>query len=177
MLYRDSWSGRIVTGDTVEYNAATNVLKERTGKTVLSNVELHGFGAQDTKEAAITFKGARTNSSIVTHCSIHNSMAWGVGIKDSNNIEFTNNFIFNTRPFGFVIDTATNVTIDSNILIKVVGRDVEGGAGTGSMSYRDKEGGFAICSVYDSDRACINVTTSNNIVANSINAGYWAVGH
>jgi len=38
MLYRDSWSGRIVTGDTVEYNAATNVLKERTGKTVLSNV-------------------------------------------------------------------------------------------------------------------------------------------
>ena len=160
-----------MTGDTVEYNAATNVLKERTGKTVLSNVELHGFGAQDTKEAAITFKGARTNSSIVTHCSIHNSMGWGVGIKDSNNIEFTNNFIFNTRPFGFVIDTATNVTIDSNILMKVVSRGTEEG------SYRDKEGGMAICTVYDSDRACINVTTSNNIVANSINAGYWAVGH
>lgn len=166
-----------MTGDSVEYNVLTNKLTERTGKTVMSDVELHGFGAQDTKEAAITFKGAKTNSSSVTHCSIHNSMAWGVGIKDSDNIEFSNNFIFNTRPLGFVVDTATNVTIDSNIIIKVVSREMEGGAGTGSTSYRDKEGGMAICSLYDSERACINVTATNNIVANSVNAGYWAVGH
>jgi hypothetical protein len=72
----------------------------------MSNVEIHGFGGMDTTEASIDFKNAQTLSSSVKSCAIHNSLGWGAQIKSSNNIEFSNNFIFNTRPFGLVVDIA-----------------------------------------------------------------------
>jgi hypothetical protein len=56
--------------------------------------------------------------------------------------------------------------------MKTVDRELEG-----SGSYKDKEGGMAICAVYNSDKSCINVTTTGNIVANSATSGYWAMAH
>lgn len=58
----------------------------------------------DTTEAAISFVGAKTNASSVTNCAIHNSLGWGALIKGSKDVEFSNNYIFNTRPFGLVVD-------------------------------------------------------------------------
>jgi hypothetical protein len=138
----------------------------------MTDVEIHGFGGMDTTEAAINFVNVETLPSSVTNCVIHNSLVWGTLIKNSNNIEFSNNYIFNVRPLAMVIDFAKNITIDSNIIMKVVSRETEG-----SGSYKDKEGGMAICAVYKSDAGCSNITTTNNIVANALTVGYWAIGH
>ena len=56
--------------------------------------------------------------------------------------------------------------------MKVVSREMEG-----SGSYKDKEGGMAICALYTSEIICTNITTINNIVAASITSGYWAMAH
>ena len=138
----------------------------------MNDVEIHGFGGMDTTEAALNFVGAKTLPSQVKNCAIHNSLGWGSLIKSSKDVEFSNNFIFNSRPFGLVVDLSQNLIIDSNIIMKVVSRSMEG-----SGSYKDKEGGMAICAVYASEASCKNVTTTNNIVANAVTAGYWAMAH
>lgn len=56
--------------------------------------------------------------------------------------------------------------------MKVSSREVEG-----SGSYKDKEGGMAICAVYASGDTCTNITTTSNIVAAAVTNGYWAMGH
>jgi hypothetical protein len=56
--------------------------------------------------------------------------------------------------------------------MKVVSREMQG-----SGSYKDKEGGMAICAVYSSDKTCTNVTATINIVANAVTNGYWAMAH
>jgi len=56
--------------------------------------------------------------------------------------------------------------------MKVVSRGM-----AGSGSYKDKEGGMAICAVYASDKTCTNVTANNNIVADASTNGYWAMAH
>ena len=138
----------------------------------MNDVEVHGFGGMDTTEAAINFVGAKTLPSHVINCVVHNSLGWGTLIKQSTQIEFKNNYIFNTRPFGLVVDFSQDLIIDSNIIMKVLSRETEG-----SGSYKDKEGGMAICAVYASDISCTNITTTNNIVAAAVTNGYWAMAH
>ena len=126
----------------------------RNGQTVMSAVEIYGFGGQDTMEAAINFKNAKILPSSVTNCAIHNSLGWGARILHSGGdvtkratglaageaggIVFSNNFIFNVRPHGLVVSYSKNGIVDGNIIMKVVGR------GKDTDSYKDREGGIVL---------------------------------
>ena len=185
-ITESTWSGRIVTSDTAEF--LNGQIVARNGQTVMSAVEIYGFGGQDTMEAAINFKNAKILPSSVTNCAIHNSLGWGARILHSGGdvtkratglaageaggIVFSNNFIFNVRPHGLVVSYSKNGIVDGNIIMKVVGR------GKDTDSYKDREGGIVFgWGDFADDTRMGNFTMNSNIVANARTAAYWARGH
>jgi len=70
-----------LTGESTEFSNGQLIV--RKGQTLMNDVEVHGFGGMDTTEAAINFVGAKSFSSHVINCVIHNSLGWGAFIKQS----------------------------------------------------------------------------------------------
>jgi hypothetical protein len=70
----------------------------------MDNVEVYNCSQMDTYDAAIGWDAAATLESSVTNSAIHNGLGWAVHIENSKNVVFSNNVMFNFRPFGLVVD-------------------------------------------------------------------------
>jgi len=75
------------------------------------------------------------------------------------------------RPVGLGVQTSNNITIDGNIVARVVQRTTF----FCSLCY-DKEAGMSICAYHWPDN-CKDVSVTNNIVAGVFYAGYLAPAH
>jgi hypothetical protein len=96
----------------------------------------------DTFKAALRFEKSVQGYSEITNCAVHNGLGWAVNIKSAANILLKNNNFFNFRPVGVGIEGARNITVDGNVLLHVVEREVTG-------DYIDKRGGFLMCTYND----------------------------
>jgi len=114
----DSWGGQIVTSDTYEImNGQLNFL---TGQTILDHVEIYNCSQWDTFKSALRFESAATRWSSVTNSAIHNGLGWGIRIDKSANIHLKDNVIYEFRPVGVTVESSRNITIDGNLLMRVV---------------------------------------------------------
>jgi len=143
----------------------------RYGQTIMDSVEIYNCSQMDSYDAALMWENAETLQSSVTNSAIHNGLGWGVRIEASKNIEFSNNVMYDFRPFGLVVDYSSDLTINNNVLIKVVERTTI----EANWNYVDRKGGYAICAVYASSAGCKNVTVNDNIAAGVTMAGFWAM--
>lgn len=73
---------------------------DRTGSTIMRNVEIFNCSQIDTLKAALRFESAATHYSEVSNCSFHNGYAWGFRAVGSANINITGNIFHNFRPIG-----------------------------------------------------------------------------
>jgi len=164
-----SWGARILTSDSVELDT-TGTIKMRHGQTIMDSVEIYNCSQMDSYDAALMWENAKTLPSRVTNSAIHNGLGWAVRIESSANIEFSNNVMYDFRPFGLVVDYSSDLIINNNVLIKVVERTTI----EANWNYVDRKGGYAICAVYASSASCTNVTVNDNIAAGIAMAGFWA---
>jgi hypothetical protein len=100
----DSWGGRILTGDSMEFSDGEIVFKY--GQTIMDNVEVYNCSQMDTYDAAVGWYAATFLESSVTNSAIHNGLGWAVHIENSKNVVFENNVMFNFRPFGLVVEAS-----------------------------------------------------------------------
>jgi len=91
----------------------------RSGATHIDSVEFFNCSQIDTQKAAVRFKNAATLSSSVTNSALHNGYSWAVYIAGSQNIEFSNNVVFNFRPVGVNIGRSNNIKIDGNVIAHI----------------------------------------------------------
>jgi len=167
-----SWGARILTSDSVELDTTGNI-RMRYGQTIMDSVEIYNCSQMDSYDAALMWENAKTLQSSVTNSAIHNGLGWGVRIEASANVVFSNNVLYDFRPFGVVADYSSDLVINENVLIKVVERTTI----EANWNYVDRKGGYAICAVYASSAACTNVTVNDNIAAGAPMAGFWAMMH
>lgn len=166
----ESWGGQIVTSDTQEMYGTEMI--DRTGSTIMQNVEIFNCSQIDTFKAAVRFESAATHASSVTNCSIHNGYSWGLNIMGSSNINVSNNVFFNFRPIGLGVQKSRNCTVDNNIVGGIVDRTtVEAGDGV-----VDKAGGISICAYQEGDE-CPDMFVRNNIIAGAVYGGLVMPGH
>jgi hypothetical protein len=137
----------------------------------MDSVEIYNCSQMDSYDAALMWENAKTLQSSVTNSAIHNGLGWGVRIETSKNVVFSNNVMYDFRPFGLVVDYSSDLVINNNVLIKVVERTTI----EANWSYVDRKGGYAICAVYTSSASCTNVTVNDNIAAGVTMAGFWAM--
>lgn len=89
------------------------------GLTILDNVEFNYMGQNHTEKAALRFDHSNrpdtgvTEYSSVSNCVIHDAGSWGLSVFWSRNINITNTDVFTTYAVGAVIDSVTNVHLDS----------------------------------------------------------------
>jgi len=112
----ESWGCQIVTSDTVEIDVTTMEIKQRTGQMNLHNVEVYNCSQIDTERAAIRFEGATTLPSSIINSTFHNGLGWGGRFKNAANLILQNNIWFSFRPVAVAIDSARNITFDSNFV-------------------------------------------------------------
>jgi hypothetical protein len=170
----EAYGCQMVTSDTVEYDGITNSLKYRTGMMILDNVEMYNCSQQDTFKSALRFENALTLPSSITNCTFHNGLGWGVSIKRSANILFQDNILYNFRPIGFRVSYSKNVTVDNNVVSKIVERLTFGGGGFAT----DRRAAYTICAFEAAmgEMGCEAVVT-NNIAAGAPFAGFLVAGH
>lgn len=107
-----------MTSDTYEImNGQLNFL---TGQTILDHVEIYNCSQWDTFKSALRFESAATKWSSVTNSAIHNGLGWGIRIDKSANIHLKDNVIYEFRPVGVTVESSRNITIDGNLLMRVV---------------------------------------------------------
>jgi hypothetical protein len=99
-------------------------------------------------------------------------LGWGIRIKQSANILLKNNVIYEFRPVGVAVDFSRAITLDGNLVMRVVQRTTIGT----DEPVEDKSGGFCICSYFDSSDSCTDLTVKNNIAAGVVFAGFVAPG-
>jgi len=110
--------------------------------------------------------------SSITNSAIHNGLGWGANIVTSANINIANNVFYDFRPVGFAVDYSKNITLDGNVLMRVLERTTIEADGM----FEDKRGGFAICSYHDSHSSCTDNTIINNIATGVTFAGFIVPG-
>jgi len=145
---------------------------DRTGTTILSNVEIFNCSQIDTLKAALRFESASTLPSIIMNSTIHNGYSWGLYVMGSSNINITNNVFFNFRPIGLGITKSRNMIIDDNVVAGIVGRTTF----EALDMMVDKAGGISVCS-YGGKEDCPGILVRNNIVAGAVYAGFVMPGH
>jgi len=91
----------------------------RSGATNIDSVEFFNCSQIDTQKAAVRFENAASLKSSVTNSALHNGYSWGVYIAGSQNIEFSNNVVFNFRPVGIMLGSSNNVKIDGNVVAHI----------------------------------------------------------
>lgn len=143
----------------------------RYGKTYMDNVEIYNCSQKDTFRAALRWDANGLGHSSVTNSVVHSGLAWAVNIVSSANVKLQNNVFFGFKALGIVVQTATNITIDGNIVANITDRVLE----TMDMAL-DKEAGMAICS-YNEPDSCSSISVTNNIVAGTVYTGYAMFGH
>jgi len=163
----ESWGGQVITSDTLDININTGEVSVRAGSTILHNVEVYNASQHFTERSAIRFESAIEGHSSVVNCSVHNGLGWSMSIKKSANIHVEGNIFYVSKPIGFRVDTATNVTIKRNVVARVTERIVDG-----SGSFIDKWGAFLICSLEGT--LCKDVFVTDNIAAGVAYAGFVA---
>lgn len=164
----ESWGGQIVTSDTMEF--VNGEIKMRTGMTFMDHVEIYNCSQWDTYKAAIRFENAATGHSSISNCAIHNGLGWGLNIKTSANVHMKDNVFYDFRPVGIAVDYSKNITLDGNVLMRVLERTSIEADGM----FEDKRGGFAICSYFSS--SCSDLKIMNNIATGVTFAGFIVPG-
>jgi hypothetical protein len=112
----------------------------------MDHVEIYNCSQWDTYKAAIRFESAVLGHSSVTNSAIHNGLGWGLNIYTSANIHMKDNVFYDFRPVGIAVDYSRNITLDGNVLMRVLERTSIEADGM----FEDKRGGFAICSYHTS---------------------------
>jgi len=82
------------------------------------------------------------------------------------------NVLYDFRPVGFAVDYSRNITVDGNVLMRVLERTSIEADGM----FEDKRGGFALCSYFDSSSACADLKVMNNIATGVTFAGFIVPG-
>lgn len=168
----ESWGAQIVTSDTVEFDATTGNLTMREGSTILDSVELFNCSQIDTMKAALRFEGANLGWSSVSNSSLHNGYGWGINVKSSANLVFSNNVIFNFRPIGVSFSGSRNVTFDGNVVAQIQQRTT-----IEAKDFEDKEGALVTCTYFGTSDKCPDTYVTNNIVAGAFWVGMTLNGH
>lgn len=146
-------------------------LRFLNGETFLDNVEIYNCSQLDSSNSAIRFDKAVTKHSSVTNCAIHNGLGWGLNIKNSANIYLKNNVFFEFSPVGIAVDYAQNITLDGNVLMSVLEKNIPD-----LGPDFEKRGGFAICAYLSSSATCQDITVINNIATGITFAGFIVPG-
>lgn len=166
----ESWGGQIVTSDTQEMYGSEMI--DRTGSTIMRNVEIFNCSQIDTFKAALRFESAATHYSEVSNCSFHNGYAWGFRAVGSANINITGNIFHNFRPIGLGVQKSRNITIDDNIVSNIIDRTTI----ETLDQVVDKSGAISVCA-YDEEDECADMYVRNNLVAGSVYGGFVMPGH
>lgn len=91
---------------------------------------------------------------------------------NSANIHLKDNVFYDFRPVGIAVDFSQNITLDGNVLMRVLERTSIEADGM----FEDKRGGFAICSYHASHGACSDLQIKNNIATGVTFAGFIVPG-
>jgi hypothetical protein len=162
----ESWGGQIVAGFFMEEDATF-----RYGQVHFDNIELYNMSQIDTFKAAIRWENNAKGHSSVTNCAFHNGYGWAVNVKTSANVLLKDNVIWNFRPVGLGVQTSSNVTVDGNVVGKIVSRTTFAG-----QMLLDKEGAFSICA-YNWPDPCEDISVTNNIAGGVVYGGFLVPGH
>ena len=158
-------------GFFLDFDMATLEMTSRYGQLYMDNVEVYNMSQMDTFKAAIRWENNVQGHSSVTNCAIHNGYSWALHVKTSQNVHIKDNVMWNFRPVGVGVQTSNNITIDGNVLGKVVGRTTFGG-----QKILDKEAGFSICAYHFPD-PCTDIHVTNNIAGGIVYGGFLAPAH
>lgn len=112
--------------------------------------------------------------SSITNSAIHNGLGWGANIDTSANINFANNVFYDFRQIGFAVDYAQNITLDGNVLMRVLDSTI--GEASAAGAWEGKSGGFCICSYQLSHSKCTDNTIINNIATGITMVGFIVPG-
>lgn len=82
------------------------------------------------------------------------------------------NVFYDFRPVGIAVDYSRNITLDGNVLMRVLERTSIEADGM----FEDKRGGFAICSYHTSSAQCSDLSIINNIATGVTFAGFITPG-
>lgn len=163
----ESWGGQIVTGFALDQDIF------RYGQTYMDNIEIFNCSQIDTEKAALRWEDNIMGHSSVTNSVIHHGMSWGVNVKNSQNIIFSNNIVYGFRPIGIQFQSFPhNITFNDNVIGHVVERTTFESDGT----LMDKEGCVAICADSASDK-CTGFEMQRNIAGGCAFAGFLTQGH
>jgi hypothetical protein len=161
----ESWGGQISTGFFIETD-----LTMRAGQTYFDNVEIYNCSQIDTSKAALRWESNVLGNSSVTNSTIHNGYSWAVNIQASSNVVLQNNVFWSFRPLGVVVKSSQNITIDNNIVGKVVDRTTFAG-----QNLVDFAGAYSICALSDGRTGCDNLVVTNNIAGGSVYCGFCTI--
>lgn len=133
------------------------------------------MGQENNFKAAIRFENSMTSAddelkSSIENVVIHESIGWGVSIKNSQNISVKNVDVFKATQIGVSFDGVTNVSADGVNVFGVDRRPI-----IFHDNVVDKECCFAFCS-YD-ELGCTTSSVTNSRVAGCPYAGFITVGH
>jgi hypothetical protein len=93
----------------------------RIGSVALNGVQFTNGGQFDTLNAPLVFLNAQNGnfSSSVTASTFADCQASCLYVKNSNNITFTNNLLYNSYVFGAQVHSTQNLTFERNLIIGV----------------------------------------------------------
>lgn len=102
----EDWGAQILTSDFVEGDGT-----QRSGLTMMDNVEVYNCSQFDTFKAAIRFEASYLSKSVISNCAIHHGLGKGVQLLDAANLTFINNTIFMFVGIGINMESVSNMTI------------------------------------------------------------------
>eukprot|EP00361_Fabrea_salina_P003869 CAMPEP_0202427040 /NCGR_PEP_ID=MMETSP1345-20130828/1320_1 /ASSEMBLY_ACC=CAM_ASM_000843 /TAXON_ID=342563 /ORGANISM="Fabrea Fabrea salina" /LENGTH=3382 /DNA_ID=CAMNT_0049037631 /DNA_START=76 /DNA_END=10221 /DNA_ORIENTATION=+ len=157
----NGWACNVVVSDFLDVNTASGIPVERSGYTEISNVEINRCGQKDLQRAALRFENSNTKTSNVSNIIIKNTETWGVYIKNSANIQFTENVLYNIRWKGIVGENIKDSVFESNLVVNVFDRSLAG-------LNQDTPSAYFLCFKDD----CTEVQIKNNAAAGYAFAGF-----
>ncbi len=161
----ERWGGQIVVVDFKDVNETMF-----QGTVTLKNVEMKRLSQYDTSRAAVRFEQTGTSTdaptSLIHRCSISDSSAWAVAIKQAKGITFTDNVVYKTHRNAFKVEGVTDLVMTGNLFLSNAEREWDA-----SLKLKDHQVAVDLCRG-ELTRTCNNIKVQNNTIAGGKGVGW-----
>jgi len=144
----NGWGFSVVVNDFLDELVDSGPVM-RYGNTDLEHVAFKDCGQLDSNLACIRYQSTGTTSSSISDCSFKDPQTWAIYLDTASNINIESNVILNARWRGVVGLAINDVTFKNNVVIHVFERGY-------TQSILDAAAGFHICT-YDSPLCTFNM--------------------
>ena len=154
-----NWNGNILVAAFKDFSVADPTNPEtREGFCNLSHVAIRNCGQLESTKAALRYEkgvgtGTPTVSSDIQDVVITDSDTYGIYVNGYTDINFSNNFVFNSAPHNYYVTASQNISLIGNLGIKAEPRE-------GQDRLTEKASNFFICA--ETGHTCSNVRIQNN---------------